>query len=419
MILHWLGLSKEDHVRVRAILKMMHAKNLLQRRGVGSFKWKSNVTEWNENYPLRTPEEKHLIDKNPPKSPAEENIEEESKREIKEQEERMEEPAQEEESEEKVDVTAFKVMRKHYAQMFEVVEKLNHKIGKLESKLEEESRQVKVMEIQLWNGKTHKVKNIVKPAVFEEVCDLIKCSRNVLLVGPAGCGKTHLADLIAQTFNFRFAAIGGAGLTENHLLGSGVPNLTTGEKVYQGTEFQSFYEEGPGKGNKYSGSLFLFDEYDAADANVLLSLNTALANNYCILPNRIKKPRAEKHDLFRCIATANTFGRGASRQYAGRNQIDEASLDRFRIGLVEMTYDPVIEAHVCPNSELRESLQTIRKKVEEAGLRRVVSSRFIQDAYIMTSKAGWTLERCVQALTSGWSDEEVNRVVDKKEMANA
>jgi cobaltochelatase CobS len=39
---------------------------------------------------------------------------------------------------------------------------------------------------------------------------------------------------------------------------------------------------------------------------------------------------------------ANTFGTGADRQYVGRNQLDESTLDRFRIGQIERDYDSEI-----------------------------------------------------------------------------
>jgi hypothetical protein len=43
-----------------------------------------------------------------------------------------------------------------------------------------------------------------------------------------------------------------------------------------------------------------------------------------------------KPSYFVCIAAANTFGTGADRQYVGRNQLDESTLDRFRIGQIEL-----------------------------------------------------------------------------------
>ena len=62
------------------------------------------------------------------------------------------------------------------------------------------------------------------------------------------------------------------------------------------------------------------------------------------IPNRIEKPYAKQHKDFVLVASANTVGKGANRIYVGRNAQDEASLDRFRIGQVEMDYDRALEA---------------------------------------------------------------------------
>src|SRR5690606_15766329 len=124
--------------------------------------------------------------------------------------------------------------------------------------------------------------------------------------------------------------------------------LKTGSTKFQSTDFLRCYE---------GGGVFLMDEVDAADSNVMLVLNSAIANNYCNVPNRPDHPRAERHPDFVMIAAANAFGRGATRVYAGRNQLDEATLDRFRIGTVDCYYDEAIEAALCPNDTIREALQ--------------------------------------------------------------
>lgn len=269
-------------------------------------------------------------------------------------------------------------------------------------KLEESSRSVKTLEIKRWDDKIIKLKNVVLPAEYEHILDLAKCRRNILLVGPAGCGKSHTAKLIADTFGFNFGSVSlTAGISESHLLGKSVPNLTTGEGRFQGTDFVSCYE---------SGGVYLLDEIDAADPNLLLAINSALANGYCNLPNRPKKPRAVKHTDFICIATANTFGRGATRQYSGRNQLDESTLDRFRIGIVECKYDMSVELALCPDDSLRGVLQKIRKGIEEHGLRRIMSTRFLQDAYVMKSVAKWDDKRIVEVFLNGWTDDEKYKI---------
>jgi hypothetical protein len=191
-------------------------------------------------------------------------------------------------------------------------------------------------------------------------------------------------------------------MSESHFTGRSIPNLTTGKNTFQSTSFLDCYE---------NGGVYLLDELDAADPNLLLVINTALANGYCNLPNRTAKPKAMKHDDFIPIATANTFGKGGNRQYVGRSQLDESTLDRFRIGTVECDYDPGVERHLCPNGDLLEKCWEIRKKIVDSGLRRVMSTRFIQDAYIMNSQAKWDIEKIVNVFLEGWTPEEKNKVL--------
>jgi cobaltochelatase CobS len=156
------------------------------------------------------------------------------------------------------------------------------------------------------------------------------------------------------------------------------------------------------------GGIFLLDEVDAADANMMLSINTGLANQYLNLPNRNEKPRAERHADFVCIATANTVGRGATRMYL-RNQLDESTIDRFRIGIVEMEYSREVETILCPNLTLRNRLWSIREKIARSGVRRIMSTRFLEDAQVMLDN-GWMVADIVDTYFSGWTDEEKAKV---------
>ncbi|MDZ4819195.1 MAG: AAA family ATPase [Planctomycetota bacterium] len=247
--------------------------------------------------------------------------------------------------------------------------------------------------------------DVILPAAFKRVFDLASAGRNILLVGPAGCGKTHLAKLVADQLGRGFGAVScTAGMSEAHLLGRAMPNLSTGKTEFQSTDFIRCYEE---------GGVFLLDELDAADPNMLLAINTAISNGYCNLPNRPGHPHADRHADFVLIATANTFGRGANRSYAGRNQLDEATLDRFRIGIVEMTYDERIEKVLCPCDKLRGCLQILRQRIAEAGLRRILSTRFIQDAAVMARECNWTPRVVLDVFFEGWSTEEIAKVSGK------
>ncbi len=45
-----------------------------------------------------------------------------------------------------------------------------------------------------------------------------------------------------------------------------------------------------------------------------------------------------------------------------------------------------------------------------AGLRRVLSTRFLAQAHCLATQTGWTLEAIFNALTSGWSEDEKAKV---------
>jgi cobaltochelatase CobS len=235
------------------------------------------------------------------------------------------------------------------------------------------------------------------PSNFQDIVDLAVCRRNILMVGPSGCGKTTTASLLAKALglDFDMLALSG-GTNESHLMGRTIPNMQTGSSSYTRSGFIRCFSE---------GGVFLCDEMDAADPNVMLVLNSALANGYCSIPNYNDGKPIYQHKDFVMVAAANTFGKGATRVYAGRNTLDDATLDRFRIGTIECDYDERIEAAVCPDAELRGRLQSIRKKIDDAGLRRVMSTRFIKDAYLMSSH-GWDFSKIANAYFAGWTSDE-------------
>jgi MoxR-like ATPase len=275
--------------------------------------------------------------------------------------------------------------------------------GELDELRDKYARANGVITIHRWDGEIVKLKDVAVPAIFQDVLDLAVCKENIMLVGPAGCGKTHVAEMVAKAMKLDFGSLScTSGMSETHLLGRSTPDFHEGKSKFQGTEFLRIYE---------NGGVFLMDEVDAADSNLLLALNSALANGYANVPNRPNKPRAIKHENFVMIATANTYGRGANRVYAGRNQLDGSTLDRFCIGTIECDYDKSVEEKLCPDVQLLQHFWTIRKRVEAAGLRRIVSTRFLIQAYKMRHAKGveWSLEKIVGVFFNGWSEDEKNK----------
>lgn len=236
---------------------------------------------------------------------------------------------------------------------------------------------------------------------FEKVLRLAAARKPVFLPGPAGCGKSHLAACVAKALGLRFRSIScTGGMSEGHLTGRLLPIGDSGKFEFVSTGFLECFEH---------GGVFLLDEMDAADPNVLLIINSAIANGILELPNRPGNPVAKMHPDFVLIAAANTFGTGADRLYVGRARLDESTLDRFRIGTVPMDYDPKVEEALCPDDVLRNRLVALRAKVVAGRLERVVSTRFMRDAADMM-RAGMTLAEVEEQLTTGWRDDERKKV---------
>lgn len=286
---------------------------------------------------------------------------------------------------------------------------LNNIISEIKS-LEEivlRTTTAKEINVTLPTGETRELKETPHP-MLDKVVRMVQGAtingerRRIypLLIGPAGTGKSFLAEQVSRVLDTDFGHIScSAGMSEGHILGRLLPTGEEGKFTYSRSEFVRIYED---------GGVFLFDEVDAADANTLIILNSALANGHLSVPNRMDNPTAVKHEDFICIAAANTFGTGADRQYVGRNQLDEAFLDRFRIGQVIVNYDPNLEAFLCPDDELRTRFQKYRRNCVAAKVRRVISSRAMKDAYL-GKLVGLSDQELDDALMGGWKEDEIQK----------
>lgn len=236
--------------------------------------------------------------------------------------------------------------------------------------------------------------------LFKKVLLLVTRGVNVLLVGPAGCGKTTLAHHISKALKRKFGMLScTSGASEAQLTGWLLPvGGKAGEFSYVPSEFVRLYEEG--------NSVFLFDEFDAADPNMLLVANSALANGSLHVPQRFKEPLVKRGENVAIIAAANTYGSGADMIYAGRNQLDAATLDRFYV--VEMDYDQALEERIGEKAVVAWA-RRLRDLVKQHRVRRVVSTRTIMK---MTSamQAGFDFAEAKRDALAGWTKDELAKV---------
>lgn len=230
---------------------------------------------------------------------------------------------------------------------------VDEKLAEFKEKFRKEA--VKVIEVK--QGKDLPNKPIgVCHKLTPQIAQVCNLGIHQMLVGPAGGGKTTCCEKVAEILNLKFYPMSvGPQTTKSDLLG-----FIDAAGNYHTTPLREAFE---------NGGLLLLDEVDAANAGVLTIINSLLANGYCSFPDGVKK----RHDDFRCICACNTYGRGADRQYVGRNQLDAATLDRFAV--VDFDYDEKLERAIAGNNEWVEKIIRYRKRAFDLKMRVVISPR--------------------------------------------
>jgi MoxR-like ATPase len=154
------------------------------------------------------------------------------------------------------------------------------------------------------------------------VAKLMRARIPIMLHGGAGVGKTTLARDAAEMFDLPFGMLSmTAGLSTTALTGS--------------VNLQGFVSR-PCVDTFSDGGVFLFDEMDAADPNLLLICNTMLANGEFHSP--VTGERLQRHTHWFPFAAVNTLN-GASTAYTGRTRLDHATMDRWRMGRIRMEFN--------------------------------------------------------------------------------
>lgn len=271
------------------------------------------------------------------------------------------------------------------------VQNLSGQIDKLRPQVTEIKLPTK--EVKIMKGRQH--------FQFPKVLGALGQGIHMMLVGPAGTGKSTIAEKASEALGLEFSSKSCTSQTTEASL-VGFMNATG---HYVTTEFRKRFE---------LGGVFLLDEVDNANPNVLGVLNSALANGFMAFPDGMVK----RHDGFVAIAAGNTFGNGATAEYVGRNPIDGATKDRFMVYGVD--YDLNIEEEMLasvglPTAQAEAWLTAVRKcreNVQTYGLKVIVSPRATLGGAKLL-KAGFSNTEVMEmAVLKGAKADQASKVLD-------
>ena len=235
-----------------------------------------------------------------------------------------------------------------------------------------------------YNGVKTEIEGHTRPQ-FETICKAIAEGLNIWLYGPAGSGKTHTAQQVAKALGLNFYSSSVCmQSTKTYLQGY---NDARGQ--YVESEFFKAFK---------NGGLFLLDEADAGNANVLLVLNSAISNGFAAFPSGM----VYAHPDFRVIAGANTIGAGGNQNYAGRTVLDGSSKDRFVY--IPFGYDEKLETALSGNADFSAKVQALRAKATKLGIKDIISPRAsINGAKLI--RAGFTEAQALDMVIFNKMDE--------------
>ena len=196
---------------------------------------------------------------------------------------------------------------------------------------------------------------------------------DTLIVGPAGAGKTFGVRQVAETLK-RPLFIASSLADTFEVKGF---NNAAGEFVE--TEASRFAE--------CENAIMLLDEVDGYSPGPALCLNMLLSDRILVTAKgKIHVPPSNV-----VVATANTWGLGATYEYVGRNRLDAAFLDRFV--KLKWDYDEPFERQIAmaksgiTDPRVPTAVQQIRANARKAGIKIVITPRATM-AYCKLRKAG-------------------------------
>lgn len=171
-------------------------------------------------------------------------------------------------------------------------------------------------------------------------------SKNIMLSGPIGTGKTTLCGQIADKLSLDFYPYSLC----SHTTKSDLVGFIDAGGVYRSSVLRQAFEH---------GGLVLLDEMDASNPNVLSIINNMLSNQQYYFPDGLVK----KHELFKCICAMNSNGRGGEIIYTKSQRLDASTLDRFVF--IKIDIDENLEKALTNNKDWYDRVLKFRKVIKE------------------------------------------------------
>lgn len=221
----------------------------------------------------------------------------------------------------------------------------------------------RITRIELPDHAPREIEGKVHP-VIDKVLKMISQRSHVYLTGPAGTGKSTIAEQCAELLGIEFSSIS----CHPQMTGAALFGYQNATGDYVPTEFRKRFE---------FGGVFCIDEMDNGNPAIIAALNQALSNKVCAFPDGMVR----RDETFVAVGTGNTFGTGPNALHMGRQALDFATRTRF-FG-IEVPEDAEIERAVIDSSGIDEAtaldwhnvIHDLRRAVEELEMRVPVSMR--------------------------------------------
>lgn len=237
--------------------------------------------------------------------------------------------------------------------------------------------------------------------MFPRVLATVNREVHAYLPGPPGTGKSHMVEQVARALDRPFGAM--SFHTQSTI--ASLVGYMDAHGNYVRTVFRDIYE---------NGGIMLFDEMDGASPAIGIGMNSALANGFMSFPDGMIK----RHPDFVAVCTANTMGTGPTAEFAGRQKLDPATLNRFAkifIDTDENMEDAIVHGMIGDDlgKDWLKKVRHIRRAVAELNIKHFVTMRdSINGARLIAPGDGSfsTLEALEVTILAVLSDDQRDKI---------